>query len=282
MAIANGSSVDTNTAAFKQAISACKDLEPPGFTGNKRSAQQQRRALKFAQCIRDNGVKDFPDPTPMGPSSTRIESRPPQERWHEHSQRRDAEVPRLSSAAGARGAGDAEDVGAGRSGRPGCRGRHRRRGRHVRCEASDTGRAEPPANTATVEQGKLSAMVSQYWDPDLSGAIGRLAVHRDQPGPRDLHRAARCRRQGRLRRRALPGGRPPGAAAVRHGPGLPRAAQRRHGQRRPSAQPEPAHARLRRRCARSRRQRLHRQDGEGAREAPARQGLRRDRSARCR
>jgi hypothetical protein len=30
--IANGSSVDTNSAAFKQAINACKDLEPPGFT----------------------------------------------------------------------------------------------------------------------------------------------------------------------------------------------------------------------------------------------------------
>jgi hypothetical protein len=61
-AIANGSSLDTSSAAFKQAISACKDLEPPGFMGHKRSAQEQQAALKFAQCIRDNGVKDFPDP----------------------------------------------------------------------------------------------------------------------------------------------------------------------------------------------------------------------------
>jgi hypothetical protein len=38
--IANRSSIDTSSAAFKQAI---------------------------AQCIRDNGVKDFPDPTPDGP-----------------------------------------------------------------------------------------------------------------------------------------------------------------------------------------------------------------------
>jgi hypothetical protein len=66
-AIANGSSLDTSTAAFKQAISACKDLEPSGFTGHKRSAQQQENALEFAQCIRDNGVKDFPDPTPGAP-----------------------------------------------------------------------------------------------------------------------------------------------------------------------------------------------------------------------
>jgi hypothetical protein len=66
-AIANGSSLDTNSAAFKQAISACKDLELAGFTGHKRSAQEQANALKFAQCIRDNGVKDFPDPDPEGP-----------------------------------------------------------------------------------------------------------------------------------------------------------------------------------------------------------------------
>jgi hypothetical protein len=66
-AIANGSSVDTSGPAWKKAISACKDLQPAGFTGNKRSAEQQATALKFAQCIRDNGVKDFPDPDPNGP-----------------------------------------------------------------------------------------------------------------------------------------------------------------------------------------------------------------------
>lgn len=65
--IANGSSLDTNSAAFKKAISACKGLEPAGFTGSKRSPEQQKAALKFAQCIRDNGVKDFPDPDPNGP-----------------------------------------------------------------------------------------------------------------------------------------------------------------------------------------------------------------------
>jgi hypothetical protein len=65
--IANGSSLDTSTAAFKQAISACRDLEPPGFMGRKRTAQEQEYALKFAQCVRDNGVKDFPDPSPDGP-----------------------------------------------------------------------------------------------------------------------------------------------------------------------------------------------------------------------
>jgi hypothetical protein len=62
-AVANGSSLDTSSAAFDQALSACKDLEPPGFTGHERNAQEQEGALKFAQCVRENGVKDFPDPS---------------------------------------------------------------------------------------------------------------------------------------------------------------------------------------------------------------------------
>jgi hypothetical protein len=65
--IANHSSLDTNTAAFKHAISVCKGLEPAGFVGQKPTPQQVDARLKFAQCIRDNGVKDFPDPTPDGP-----------------------------------------------------------------------------------------------------------------------------------------------------------------------------------------------------------------------
>jgi hypothetical protein len=61
-AVANGSPVDTSSAVFAQALSACKDLEPPGFTGDRRSPEQQAAALVFAQCIRDHGVQDFPDP----------------------------------------------------------------------------------------------------------------------------------------------------------------------------------------------------------------------------
>jgi hypothetical protein len=61
-AVANGSSLDTSSAAFTQALSTCKNLEPSGFTGHKRSPQEQEAALAFAQCIRDNGVRDFPDP----------------------------------------------------------------------------------------------------------------------------------------------------------------------------------------------------------------------------
>ena len=66
-AVANGSSVNMNTATFKTALSACKNLEPPGFTGAKVTPSERSARLAFAQCIRDNGVPDFPDPTPNGP-----------------------------------------------------------------------------------------------------------------------------------------------------------------------------------------------------------------------
>jgi hypothetical protein len=65
--IVNRSSLDPSAPAWKQAIRACKNLQPPGFTGHKRSAEQQRAALKFAACMRENGVEDFPDPTADAP-----------------------------------------------------------------------------------------------------------------------------------------------------------------------------------------------------------------------
>jgi hypothetical protein len=65
--VINGSSLDPNSAAWKQAIGACQDLEPPGFTGTKVTPQLRTARLRFAQCMRDNGVPDFPDPTPNGP-----------------------------------------------------------------------------------------------------------------------------------------------------------------------------------------------------------------------
>lgn len=65
--VLNGSSLDPEAPAWKRAIAACKDLQPTGFTGRKRTAAEQEPALAFAQCIRDHGVKDFPDPTPDSP-----------------------------------------------------------------------------------------------------------------------------------------------------------------------------------------------------------------------
>ena len=74
--IVNGSSLDTDTPTWTTAIAACKDLQPAGFTGHERSPEQQEAALEFAQCMRDNGVEDFPDPSADGPliDTTRIPS----------------------------------------------------------------------------------------------------------------------------------------------------------------------------------------------------------------
>lgn len=54
--------VDVSPAVFTRAADACKALEPPGALSSKRSPKVQSASLKFAQCIREHGVKDFPDP----------------------------------------------------------------------------------------------------------------------------------------------------------------------------------------------------------------------------
>jgi hypothetical protein len=54
--------VSVTRAVWKRATTACKDLQPPGTLSSKRTAKQQSSALRFAQCVRQNGVRDFPDP----------------------------------------------------------------------------------------------------------------------------------------------------------------------------------------------------------------------------
>ena len=54
--------VSVTPAVWKRATTACKDLQPPGTLSGKRTRKEQSGALEFAQCMRDNGVKDFPDP----------------------------------------------------------------------------------------------------------------------------------------------------------------------------------------------------------------------------
>ena len=66
--VLNGSSLDSNTPAWKQAMAACRDLQPPGFTGDEEvTAEDQEVRLEFAQCMRENGVEDFPDPAKGDP-----------------------------------------------------------------------------------------------------------------------------------------------------------------------------------------------------------------------
>jgi len=65
--ILNGSSIDPEGPAWRRAMDACAELQPAGFTGEKRDETQQSAALTFAACMRENGVEDFPDPAPGEP-----------------------------------------------------------------------------------------------------------------------------------------------------------------------------------------------------------------------
>jgi hypothetical protein len=54
--------VDVTREVWLKAIDACKALKPPGALSSKRTPKEQTASLRFAQCVRDHGVKDFPDP----------------------------------------------------------------------------------------------------------------------------------------------------------------------------------------------------------------------------
>jgi hypothetical protein len=59
--------VDVSPAVWTRAVDACRALEPPGAVSGRRSAGQQSTALRFAQCMRAKGVRDFPDPADGAP-----------------------------------------------------------------------------------------------------------------------------------------------------------------------------------------------------------------------
>jgi hypothetical protein len=54
--------VDVSRDVWLKAVDACKALKPPGALSSKRTPKEQSASLRFAQCVRDHGVKDFPDP----------------------------------------------------------------------------------------------------------------------------------------------------------------------------------------------------------------------------
>jgi len=54
--------VSVTPAVWRRATTACKRLQPPGSLSSKRTPKEQSASLRFAACIREHGVKDFPDP----------------------------------------------------------------------------------------------------------------------------------------------------------------------------------------------------------------------------
>ncbi|MBM7783403.1 hypothetical protein [Tenggerimyces flavus] len=59
-----GSKLDPNSPAWKKAEEACKSLRPEPSEGQKQ--QMKAQGLEYAQCMRENGIKEFPDPNPDG------------------------------------------------------------------------------------------------------------------------------------------------------------------------------------------------------------------------
>jgi hypothetical protein len=54
--------ISVTPTVWIKALRACKELQPPGSFSAHLTPEQLSAARKFAQCIREHGVKDFPDP----------------------------------------------------------------------------------------------------------------------------------------------------------------------------------------------------------------------------
>jgi hypothetical protein len=68
--------ISVSPAVWTRALLACKELQPPGSFNPHMSTNELSAARKFAQCIRADGVKDFPDPVQDQPivDTTKIPS----------------------------------------------------------------------------------------------------------------------------------------------------------------------------------------------------------------
>ena len=142
--------MDTNSAAWKTAIGACKDLQPPGFTGRKASPEGTERAPQVRPVHPRQRREGLPG-SRQRRAPRRHESHPIRGNRRRHEP---FSTPRCTSAAMSTRtsweSGEANDVGAGRPGR-----------RSAWCGSPDaTPAAAAPANTVKVETGELSAMVS--------------------------------------------------------------------------------------------------------------------------
>lgn len=61
-----GEGIDTNSAAYHHAAQACRHFLTGGSGGG--SSVQSAAVLAFAQCMRKNGISNFPDPVMHGSS----------------------------------------------------------------------------------------------------------------------------------------------------------------------------------------------------------------------
>ena len=59
--------ISVSKETWTNAVDKCRGLEPADWPDDAgRTPEQQQAALQFAQCVRENGVPDFPDPATPG------------------------------------------------------------------------------------------------------------------------------------------------------------------------------------------------------------------------
>ncbi|MGO9659831.1 MAG: hypothetical protein ACLP7F_15940 [Acidimicrobiales bacterium] len=58
--------IDPGSSQFRSAMQSCRGLLPGGASSNgSPSASYTQAVLKFAECMRSQGVKSFPEPNPQ-------------------------------------------------------------------------------------------------------------------------------------------------------------------------------------------------------------------------
>lgn len=62
------SGIDPNSEEYKAAEEACRSKAPQGGTsgGDQAGGQMEEQVLRYAECMRANGVPDYPDPEVSG------------------------------------------------------------------------------------------------------------------------------------------------------------------------------------------------------------------------
>jgi hypothetical protein len=62
-----GTDLDPHNPAYQAAHDACRSLRPVASLNPAQQAQAYAADLKFAQCMRQHGIANFPDPQPNSP-----------------------------------------------------------------------------------------------------------------------------------------------------------------------------------------------------------------------
>jgi hypothetical protein len=69
--------IDPESTVFQQATDACRHLAPEGWGDTETDPADVEVMLEFAQCMRENGVPDYPDPDPNNGNRITLEPNNP-------------------------------------------------------------------------------------------------------------------------------------------------------------------------------------------------------------